>query len=120
MHSRDVFHNDLKITNVLMGLGSKSNIVHIIDFGSAIYGPPKAGTVDAVLKRIDMTQVGHLIVDLFQGVSIFRRFSEMPEEVGIFKEYCKTVKCDIDYEYLKQTFENVFEKNGFTGNVIFE
>lgn len=103
-----------------MGLGSKSNIVNVIDFGSAIYGSSE--TTKHFWKKIDITQVGHLIVDLFQGVSTFRRFSEMREEVKTYLEYCKTLKSkhEIDYKYLKQIFKKTFELNEFKGTVIFE
>ena len=35
MHKMNYIHRDLKPENILMGLGKKSNLVHLIDFGLA-------------------------------------------------------------------------------------
>ena len=35
MHSRGFIHRDIKPENFLLGLGAKSHIVHLIDFGFA-------------------------------------------------------------------------------------
>ena len=33
MHKKDYIHRDIKPDNIMMGLGSESNTLHLIDFG---------------------------------------------------------------------------------------
>lgn len=44
MHSRNVFHRDIKGDNFLMGVGKRGNQVNVIDFGLAKnYRDPETG-----------------------------------------------------------------------------
>ena len=33
MHSRNLLHNDVKPDNFLVGVGKKSHLLHVIDYG---------------------------------------------------------------------------------------
>ena len=44
MHSKNFIHRDIKPENFLIGVGKKSNLVHVIDLGlSKRYKCPKTG-----------------------------------------------------------------------------
>jgi len=44
MHNKGFLHRDLKPENLLMGLGKKLHVVHIIDYGlSKRYRDPRSG-----------------------------------------------------------------------------
>ena len=57
VHSKSYIHRDIKPENFLMGLGKKSHIVHIIDFGlSKKYRDPK--TLQHIPYRENKTLTG--------------------------------------------------------------
>ncbi|ODM93064.1 Casein kinase I isoform beta [Orchesella cincta] len=55
VHSQSYIHRDIKMDNILMGLGSNSNILYIIDFGLALrYRHPETGVHIDLTKGIPM------------------------------------------------------------------
>lgn len=112
IHSNGIFHRDIKMDNILMGLGPNSNVVYIIDFGIAMVDVSKV--FQQTLRKVDLKALGHVIKSLYQ----------IPEETEIVKyfEYFSNLKDEntIDYKYLKELFTETFRLSGYTGNVIFE
>ena len=91
LHAKNVVHRDIKPENFLMGLGKKSHIVHIIDFGLAkryrdskthqhiqykenknLTGTARYASVNAHLgieqsRRDDLESIGYVLVYLANG-----------------------------------------------------
>lgn len=91
MHEKNYIHRDIKPDNILMGLGDKSNVVHMIDFGlTRLVIDPKTGkhipfvsgknligtcryvSVNSHMgfelsRRDDLITLGYVIINLFKG-----------------------------------------------------
>lgn len=91
LHAKNFVHRDIKPENFLMGLGKKSHIVHMIDFGLAkryrdgkthqhipykenknLTGTARYASVNAHLgieqsRRDDLESIGYVLVYLANG-----------------------------------------------------
>ena len=107
IHDKGYIHRDIKPANFLMGIGSKSNTVHLIDFGlSARYldshgvhirgnnwqefvGTPIFASVnsmsdDCVSRRDDMQSLGYVFIYLMCGTLPWREAMVGTDEKALF------------------------------------
>ncbi|KAH0896557.1 hypothetical protein HID58_046125 [Brassica napus] len=128
-HSKSFLHRDLKPDNFLMGLGRRANQVYIIDFGLAKkyrdntthqhipYSLPwqglKAGTKKQKYERISEKKVSTSIESLCRGY---------PSELASYFHYCRSLRFDDkpDYNYLKRIFRDLFVREGFQLDYVFD
>ncbi|KAH0937544.1 hypothetical protein HID58_005005 [Brassica napus] len=142
-HSKSFLHRDLKPDNFLMGLGRRANQVYIIDFGlakkyrdntthqhipyrenknltgTARYARSlpwqglKAGTKKQKYERISEKKVSTSIESLCRGY---------PSELASYFHYCRSLRFDDkpDYNYLKRIFRDLFVREGFQLDYVFD
>ena len=90
MHSYNYIHRDIKPNNFLIGIGKKSNVLHLINFGQAkkytekynshtpykenkkFVGNAKYVSINThygieATRRDDLESVGYMLVYLFKG-----------------------------------------------------
>ncbi|XVE70624.1 hypothetical protein DITRI_Ditri10aG0086200 [Diplodiscus trichospermus] len=129
VHSKSFLHRDLKPDNFLMGLGRRANQVYIIDFGLAKkyrdssthqhipYSLPwqglKAGTKKQKYEKISEKKVSTSIEALCRGY---------PTEFASYFHYCRSLRFDDkpDYAYLKRIFRDLFIREGFQFDYVFD
>ncbi|XP_031284371.1 casein kinase 1-like protein 6 isoform X2 [Pistacia vera] len=129
MHSRGFLHRDIKPDNFLMGLGRKANQVYIIDYGLAKkyrdlqthkhipYSLPwqglKAGTKKQKYDKISEKKVSTPIEVLCKSY---------PSEFVSYFHYCRSLRFEDkpDYSYLKRLFRDLFIREGFQFDYVFD
>ncbi|PKA64254.1 Casein kinase I isoform delta-like [Apostasia shenzhenica] len=129
IHSKSFLHRDIKPDNFLMGLGRRANQVYIIDFGLAKkyrdtsthqhipYSLPwqglKAGTKKQKYEKISERKVSTSIEALCRGY---------PSEFPSYFHYCRSLRFDDkpDYAYLKRIFRDLFIREGFQFDYVFD
>ncbi|XP_019151311.1 PREDICTED: casein kinase 1-like protein 2 isoform X2 [Ipomoea nil] len=129
VHTKSFLHRDIKPDNFLMGLGRRANQVYIIDFGLAKkyrdtsthqhipYSLPwqglKAGTKKQKYERISEKKVSTSIEVLCRGY---------PSEFASYFHYCRSLRFDDkpDYAYLKRIFRDLFIREGFQFDYVFD
>ncbi|CAI0419939.1 unnamed protein product [Linum tenue] len=129
VHSKSFLHRDLKPDNFLMGLGRRANQVYIIDFGLAKkyrdtsthqhipYSLPwqglRAGTKKQKYEKISEKKVSTSIEALCRGY---------PTEFASYFHYCRSLRFDDkpDYAYLKRLFRDLFIREGFQFDYVFD
>ena len=116
MHDKKFMHRDIKPDNIMMGLGKKSNMVHMIDFGLTrsvidprtgkhmpfVNGKNLIGTCRYVSlhahkgyelsRRDDLISIGYIIVNFLKGSLpwqniVIRKNSPCYRNVGKSKAY---------------------------------
>ncbi|CAN4086967.1 unnamed protein product [Withania somnifera] len=129
VHAKSFLHRDIKPDNFLMGLGRRANQVYIIDFGLAKkfrdstthqhipYSLPwqglKAGTKKQKYERISEKKVSTSIESLCRGY---------PTEFASYFHYCRSLRFEDkpDYAYLKRIFRDLFIREGFQFDYVFD
>ncbi|CAN1292256.1 Casein kinase 1-like protein 6 [Linum perenne] len=129
MHSRGFLHRDIKPDNFLMGLGRKANQVYVIDYGLAKkyrdlqthkhipYSLPwqglKAGTKKQKYDRISEKKVQTSIESLCKSY---------PSEFVSYFHYCRSLRFEDkpDYSYLKRLFRDLFIREGYQFDYVFD
>ncbi|CAN0892864.1 Casein kinase 1-like protein 10 [Linum grandiflorum] len=129
MHSRGFLHRDIKPDNFLMGLGRKANQVYVIDYGLAKkyrdlqthkhipYSLPwqglKAGTKKQKYDRISEKKMLTPIEVLCKSY---------PSEFTSYFHYCRSLRFEDkpDYAYLKKLYRDLFVREGYQFDYIFD
>ncbi|CAN1168661.1 Casein kinase 1-like protein 2 [Linum perenne] len=129
VHSKSFLHRDIKPDNFLMGLGRRANQVYMIDFGLAKkyrdtsthqhipYSLPwqglRAGTKKQKYEKISEKKVSTSIEALCRGY---------PTEFASYFHYCRSLRFDDkpDYAYLKRLFRDLFIREGFQFDYVFD
>ncbi|ROI81914.1 Casein kinase I isoform delta-B [Anabarilius grahami] len=139
IHSKNFIHRDVKPDNFLMGLGKKGNLVYIIDFGLAKKYQQS--------RRDDLESLGYVLMYFnlgslpWQGLKAatkrqkYERISEKkmstpievlckgyPSEFATYLNFCRSLRFDDkpDYSYLRQLFRNLFHRQGFSYDYVFD
>ncbi|KAF2294932.1 hypothetical protein GH714_027129 [Hevea brasiliensis] len=134
MHSRGFLHRDIKPDNFLMGLGRKANQVYVIDFGLAkkyrdlqthkhipyrenknLTGTARYASVNTHLgveqsRRDDLESLGYVLCKSY------------PSEFVSFFHYCRSLRFEDkpDYSYLKRLFRDLFIREGYQFDYVFD
>ncbi|CAN1218202.1 Casein kinase 1-like protein 1 [Linum perenne] len=129
VHSKSFLHRDIKPDNFLMGLGRRANQVYVIDFGLAKkyrdtsthrhipYSLPwqglRAGNKKQKYDKISEKKVSTSIEALCRGY---------PTEFASYFHYCRSLRFDDkpDYAYLKRLFRDLFIREGFQFDYVFD
>ncbi|KAF2608229.1 hypothetical protein F2Q68_00046337 [Brassica cretica] len=144
VHQKSFLHRDIKPDNFLMGLGRRANQVYVIDFGlakkyrdsnnqhipyrenknltgTARYASMnthlgiglKAGNKKQKYERISEKKVSTSIESLCRGY---------PSEFASYFHYCRSLRFDDkpDYAYLKRLFRDLFIREGFQFDYVFD
>ncbi|CAI9284322.1 unnamed protein product [Lactuca saligna] len=129
MHAKGFLHRDLKPDNFLMGLGRKANQVYVIDFGLAKryrdpttschipYNLPWQGLKGATKKqkydKICEKKVSTPIEVLCKNHHV---------EFASYFQYCRSLTFDQrpDYGFLKRLFRDLFTREGFDFDYVFD
>lgn len=111
IHARDVYHLDIKSDNVLLGFGSNSNIIYLIDFGNSLCNVPE--TMKSYCIQKDLYRAGALFREIYKADS---------SEIESYVKRCEEINniSNTDYNYLKQIFSESFRMRSFSGDAIFE
>jgi len=171
VHSKNFIHRDVKPDNFLMGCGSRSSQVYIIDFGLAkkyrdsrtqahipyrenksLTGTARYVSINTHLgieqsRRDDLESVAYVMIYFvkgslpWQGLKAdnkrmkYDRISEkkistsvevlchgLPAEFATFLTYCKSLHFEDkpDYGYLRKLLRNLFVKEGFKYDGIYD
>nr|GME14835.1 casein kinase 1-like protein 3 [Ipomoea batatas] len=129
VHSKGFLHRDIKPDNFLMGLGRKANQVYIIDFGLAKryrdattnrhipYSLPWQG-----LKAATKKQKYDKICEKKLSTPIEVLCKSHPVEFASYFHYCHSLTFDQrpDYGFLKRLFRELFTREGYEFDYIFD
>lgn len=129
MHSRGFLHRDIKPDNFLMGLGRKANQVYIIDYGLGKkyrdlqthkhipYSLPwqglRAGTKKQKYDKISEKKM-HTTIEVL--------CKSYPSEFVSYFHYCRSLRFEDkpDYSYLKRLFRDLFIREGYQFDCVFD
>ncbi|KAL3013928.1 hypothetical protein AAZX31_06G080800 [Glycine max] len=141
MHSKGFLHRDIKPDNFLMGLGRKSNQVYIIDFGLAKrYRDPNTNKHIPYRENKSLTGTARyascnthmgigILIEKQSGackVPMAQAFQMLcksyPAEFATYFHYCQSLTFDQhpDYGYLKRLFRDLFKREGYDSDFIFD
>ncbi|CAI0390113.1 unnamed protein product [Linum tenue] len=129
VHSKGFLHRDIKPDNFLMGLGRKANQVYIIDFGLAKryrdavsnrhipYSLPWQG-----LKAATKKQKYDKICEKKLSTPIEVLCKSHPVEFASYMHYCHSLTFDQrpDYGFLKRLFRDLFVREGYEFDYVFD
>ncbi|KAH1128885.1 hypothetical protein J1N35_000263 [Gossypium stocksii] len=133
MHSRGFLHRDIKPDNFLMGLGRKANQVYIIDYGLAKkyrdlqthkhipYRENKNLTGTARYASVNThLGIGKLCYFVTQLVAVLCK--SYPSEFVSYFHYCRSLRFEDkpDYSYLKRLFRDLFIREGYQFDYVFD
>ncbi|MQM06555.1 hypothetical protein Taro_039378 [Colocasia esculenta] len=146
MHSRGFLHRDIKPDNFLMGLGRKANQVYVIDYGLAkryrdlqthkhipyrenknLTGTARYASVNTHLgvgglKAGTKKQKYDKISEKKMLTSIEVLCKSYPSEFTSYFQYCRSLRFDdkADYSYLKRLFRDLFIREGYQFDYVFD
>ncbi|KAJ6988678.1 casein kinase 1-like protein 10 isoform X1 [Populus alba x Populus x berolinensis] len=150
MHSRGFLHRDIKPDNFLMGLGRKANQVYIIDYGLAkkyrdlqthkhipyrenknLTGTARYASVNTHLgfslpwqglKAGNKKQKYDKISEKKMLVPIEVLCKNYPSEFTSYFHYCRSLRFEDkpDYSYLKRLFRDLFIREGYQFDYVFD
>uniref|UniRef100_A0A672Z2N0 non-specific serine/threonine protein kinase n=1 Tax=Sphaeramia orbicularis TaxID=375764 RepID=A0A672Z2N0_9TELE len=150
IHSKNFIHRDVKPDNFLMGLGKKGNLVYIIDFGLAkkyrdarthqhipyrenknLTGTARYASINTHLGIGATTPDSRLPPrGRSMNASARRRWSDSTSpiffsftaEFATYLNFCRSLRFDDkpDYSYLRQLFRNLFHRQGFSYDYVFD
>lgn len=120
IHSNNILHLDIKLDNIVMGIGPNSNVVHLIDFGMARAADDiRNGWMHQ--PKWDLTDAAKVFIDLTEGESSSSNDVVVPQEFSTYLAYCDNLQAGDtpNYDYCKNIFMDRFASYGFTDKVIF-
>jgi serine/threonine protein kinase len=171
VHAKNFIHRDIKPDNFLIGLGKKSTLIHIIDFGLAkkyrdpkthqhipyvehksLTGTARYASINTHLgieqsRRDDLESLGFVFMYFnrgslpWQGLKAntkkgkYDKISEkkmstpievlcknFPPEFSSYLNYCRSLRFDDkpDYGYLRRLFRDLFYREGFETDFVFD
>ncbi|KAK3728467.1 hypothetical protein QZH41_002328 [Actinostola sp. cb2023] len=114
VHSKNFIHRDIKPDNFLMGLAKKGNLVYIIDFGLAKkYRDPKTHQHIPYRENKNLTGTArYASINTHLGI----------DEFATYLNTCRSLRFDDkpDYSHLRQLFRNLFHRQGYTYDYVFD
>ncbi|XP_019089037.1 PREDICTED: casein kinase 1-like protein 3 [Camelina sativa] len=146
VHSKGYLHRDIKPDNFLMGLGRKANQVYLIDFGLAkryrdantnrhipyrenknLTGTARYASCNTHLgieqsRRDDLESLGYVLLYFLRGRCVLVLCKGHPVEFASYFHYCHTLTFDQrpDYGFLKRLFRDLFSREGYEFDYIFD
>ncbi|PPD99823.1 hypothetical protein GOBAR_DD03147 [Gossypium barbadense] len=149
MHSRGFLHRDIKPDNFLMGLGRKANQVYVIDYGLAKkYRDLQTHKhIPYQSRRDDLESLGYVLMYFLRGSlpwqglragtkkQKYDKISEKkvstpievlcksyPSEFVSYFQYCRSLRFEDkpDYSYLKRLFRDLFIREGYSFDYVFD
>jgi casein kinase 1 len=171
VHSKNLIHRDIKPENFAIGLGKKSNQVHVLDFGlskqyrnqrsqehipyregKSLIGTPRYVSINThhgieQSRRDDLESIGYVLMYFsrgnlpWQGIQarckkekhdkiMERKISTppkvlcegFPNEFVEYLSYCQDLHFSDrpNYSYLRRLFRNLFFRQGFRYDFVFE
>ncbi|VAI58594.1 unnamed protein product [Triticum turgidum subsp. durum] len=110
MHSRGFLHRDIKPDNFLMGLGRKASQVYVIDYGLA-------------KKYRDLQTHKHIPYRENKNLTGTARYASVNTHLGVEQSRRDdkiSEKNKPDYSYLKKLFRDLFIREGYQSDHIFD
>ncbi|CAG8644857.1 9117_t:CDS:2 [Cetraspora pellucida] len=145
IHSKNFIHRDIKPDNFLMGIGKRGNQVNVIDFGLAKkYRDPKTHLHIPYRENKNLTGTArYASINTHLGVGLkaatkkqkYDRIMEkkmttptellcrtFPNEFAIYLNYTRSLRFDDkpDYSYLRKLFRDLFVREGFQYDYVFD
>ncbi|MQL79422.1 hypothetical protein Taro_011855, partial [Colocasia esculenta] len=147
VHSKSFLHRDIKPDNFLMGLGRRANQVYVIDFGLAKKYRDTSTHQHIPYRRDDLESLGYVLMYFLRGSlpwqglkagtkkQKYEKISERkvstsiealcrgyPTEFASYFHYCRSLRFDDkpDYAYLKRIFRDLFIREGFQFDYVFD
>ncbi|KAJ1343602.1 hypothetical protein BSLG_001871 [Batrachochytrium salamandrivorans] len=117
IHAKNFLHRDIKPDNFLMGLAKRGNQVNVIDFGLAKkYRDPRTHLHIPYKENKNLTGTArYASINTHLGVGF-------PQEFAIYLNYTRTLRFDDkpDYSYLRKLFRDLFVREMFHYDYVFD